>query len=937
MTRTMVAIDLETTGLDPSSDAIIEIGAVKFSGNEEIDTFDELINPGRNIPPYVIQLTSINNEMVSKAPSIYAKISELEQFVGNAPIVGHNIQFDLKFLSEYKLFQNNNRIDTMHLAACVLPSAARYSLGSLAMHLEIELPATHRALADAKVTWAIYTKMMSMAKDIPSNIVMELLRLSRMNKDVEWGAQLPLTDLLDEPQKQVSRRTQENRNLYNFDELSPESESLSPRDDDNREELDIPALEAMFSSNGLLSKSKDLKNFEYRAGQVAMMTNVAKALSHPRHLLAEAGTGIGKSLAYLVPAIQWAYTNDERVVVSTNTINLQDQLINKDVPILSEVLDMEFRAVVQKGRGNYICPRRFDKLRERGPNNATEMNVLAKLLVWLTKSKTGDRSEINLSGEGELAVWRQIYAEDEKCTGQRCSKDELSGGCPVYRARRAAESAHLVVVNHALLLADVASERRVLPEYKYLIIDEAHHLEDATTMGLSFAARQTDFERLLNNLGSSKSGLLKQLVTRASKRSINQQQIKMDIDEISDSIANVLVHSASFFKALQTFSQYQGSNRNGPYDRRILIKAESRNSSEWASVELVWENLHNTLVTTIDRLIGIRDMVGRDNDEDEEVQSNIVSIIGKLTDFDTRVNGLVTEAQDDQIFWIHLSNDGNMLAIRSAPLNVGPLVQEHLWYEKNAVIMTSATLTTNGGQFSFIRDRLYAEDADEVAIDSPFDYKKSTLLCIPSDVAEPPNKERYQKDLENGIVELCKATNGRALILFTSHAQLRDTAYAIRGKLEKEGVTVYDQAGSASRHQMLTSFKNADKAVLLGTQSFWEGIDVAGASLSVVVIARLPFDVPSDPIIQSRSAAVEQDGQINAFFDYLVPKAIIRFRQGFGRLIRSKKDRGLIVVFDRRVVTKSYGRTFLESLPECKEWRGNLSDLPKTAAMWLNK
>ena len=251
--------------------------------------------------------------------------------------------------------------------------------------------------------------------------------------------------------------------------------------------------------------------------------------------------------------------------------------------------------------------------------------------------------------------------------------------------------------------------------------------------------------------------------------------------------------------------------------------------------------------------------------------------------------------------------------------------------------MTSATLTTADGDFNYIRDRLHAEDADEVRIGSPFDYKKSTLLCIPDDVAEPPNKERYQKNLEEGLIELCKATSGRALVLFTSHSQLRDTAHAIRGPLEREGVMVYDQSSSASRHQLLTSFRNADKAVLLGAQSFWEGVDVSGSALSVVVIARLPFDVPSDPVIQARSAVVEEDGRINAFFDYLVPKAIIRFKQGFGRLIRSKNDCGLIVVFDRRIDTKSYGKLFLESLPDCKEWRGHLSDLPDVAATWINE
>ena len=921
----MVALDLETTGLNSSSDEIIEIGAVRFRGDRIEAEFETLINPGRKISRYVTQLTSITNEMVSTAPPAHEQILELKQFVGNDPIVGHNIEFDVSFLGKYGILQTNSRVDTMHLAACVLPSAARYSLGSLATKLEVDLPATHRALDDAKVTFEIYTKMMTLAKDIPIDTIMELVRLSQ---GIEWGAKLPLKSLL----KEFSRDAAETVELYNFDELAPEDEALQPRDENIP--LDIPTLENLFSSDGVLSET--LQNYEYRVEQVEMMRNVAQALSHPRHLLAEAGTGTGKSLAYLIPAIQWACTNGHRVLVSTNTINLQDQLISKDIPVLREVLDVSFRAVLLKGRGNYICPRRFDILRRRKSRNTTEMNVLAKLLTWLTTSKSGDRSEVTLSGAGEHAVWRQISAEDENCTHGRCAT-EISGGCPVYRARRAAESAHLIIVNHALLLADVATERRILPEYKYLIIDEAHHLEDATTMGLSFAARQSDFERLLNNLGNPSRGLLKQVMKRASKESIRKQQIEMDVSDTYDSIATVLVHSESFFKALQRFALNQEIRSKGSYDIRLLVKSTSRNSPEWAEVEISWENLHNTLNSAIGRLKVTRDSIGLETGNDEELQSNIGSIVGKLIDFDTRVHSLVTELQEDQIFWVHTSNDGNMLAIRSAPLDVGPLVKENLWYEKNAVIMTSATLTTTDGDFNYIRERLHAEDADEIAIGSPFDYDKSTLLCIPNDVAEPPNKERYQKNLEESLIDLCQATSGRALILFTSHSQLRDTAHAIRGPLERAGIMVYDQSSSASRHQLLTSFRNTEKAVLLGAQSFWEGVDVAGSALSLVVIARLPFDVPSDPIIQARSAVVEKDGHINAFFDYLVPKAIIRFRQGFGRLIRSKNDCGLVVVFDRRIDTKSYGKLFLESLPNCKMWRGHLSDLPDVAANWIDE
>ena len=924
MSTMMVALDLETTGLDPKVDQIIEIGAVRFTEDGIDDEFQTLINPGRAISHHVTQLTSITNAMVHDAPKITDKLEELKSFVGSCPIVGHNIGFDISFLTKFNVLQNNPRVDTMHLASFVLPSVARYSLGSLVTSLEAKTLANHRALDDAKSTYAIYSKMVELLKDIPISVIDQLLKYSQ---NIDWGAKLPLERFVHQNLSDKHSLEQ----LYNFDGFFAEGESLNPKDD--IEPLNVNYLEHLFSKKGSLSET--LHNFEYRIEQVEMVKNISEALSHPRHLLIEAGTGTGKSLAYLIPAIQWAYQNGQRVLVSTNTINLQDQLIKKDIPVIRQVLDCSFQAVQLKGRSNYICPRRFDVFRKKGPRNITEMNVLAKLLNWLTVSATGDRSEITLSGLGENAVWMQVSAEDDGCTQGRCAT-EISGGCPIYRARRAAESAHLIVVNHALLLADVASESRILPEYNYLIVDEAHHFEDATTMGLSFVARQKDFERLLKSVGSVNNGMLKHAKKYIVDKFQDDSTIKKAIDEIASSIGAVLIHSESFFQALSIFVMNQDQNNYGEYDKKLLIVKKSRESQEWSDVLVSWDNLHNTLIAAIKRLKSIQDKLHDPLDQKENLQSEFVSIVGKLIDFDTNVSSLVYDDHGDNICWIQMSRDKQSLDLRSAPLNVGPLVQQYLWYEKQSVVMTSATLTTNKGNFDYIKERLYAEDADEIVIGSPFDYKQSTLLCIPTDIPEPPNRASYQKFLEKGIIDLCSAINGRTLVLFTSHSQLRLTAHAIRSDLESIGITVYDQSGSASRHQLLSSFRTADKAVLLGTQSFWEGVDVLGPDLSAVIIARLPFDVPSDPIIQARSLAVEKQGWINSFVDYLVPKAIIRFRQGFGRLIRSQKDRGLVIVFDRRIDTKSYGKFFLDSLPDCTYWRGNLSDLPRHAVSWIN-
>jgi DNA polymerase-3 subunit epsilon/ATP-dependent DNA helicase DinG len=290
----------------------------------------------------------------------------------------------------------------------------------------------------------------------------------------------------------------------------------------------------------------------------------------------------------------------------------------------------------------------------------------------------------------------------------------------------------------------------------------------------------------------------------------------------------------------------------------------------------------------------------------------------------------VSKPDPKNIYWIEVTGDAEKLSLHVAPLNVGPLIEEHLWNAKDSVILTSATLTT-AHEFDYIKQRLNADSAGELAVGSPFDYQKSTLLYVVNDIPEPTDKHGHQRGLENGLINLCKATRGRAMALFTSHAQMKQTAQAIRGPLERAGIIVYDQTDGSSRHQLLESFRGAEQAVLLGTRSFWEGVDVQGEALSALVIAKLPFDVPSDPIIAARSETFE-----NPFYDYSVPEAILRFRQGFGRLIRSKADRGVVAIFDRRVLTKAYGRQFLDSLPPCTRKDGRMAELPAMAAKWID-
>ncbi|RME88876.1 MAG: hypothetical protein D6770_05940 [Anaerolineae bacterium] len=677
------------------------------------------------------------------------------------------------------------------------------------------------------------------------------------------------------------------------------------------------------------------EHFEYRPEQVEMLRAVAYALSESRHLMVEAGTGVGKSFAYLIPAAYWALQNNTRVVVSTNTINLQDQLIKKDIPDLCAALDLDLRAAVLKGRGNYLCPRRLEIMRRRGPDNADEMRVLAKVLVWLWQGGSGDRHEINLHGPAERQVWHNsLSAEDEACTAETCLK-RTGGLCPFYQARQAAQSAHIVIVNHALLLSDVASGNRVLPEYQYLIVDEAHHLESATTNALSFHVNQADLTRALRFVGGPKSGLLGRLLaeTRPALRPSDFALLQQKVQRATDLAFRLENLGRDFFLTLAEFVAYQREGHSsGNYVWQERILPATRTLPGWSEVEIAWDAADETMRLLLNVLRELyqatADLYAEGLESLEDIIGDLSTSYRRLDEMETNLRALISEPSPAQVYWIEVQPNDNRTSLHAAPLHIGPLIQKYLWHEKESVILTSATLTTYNG-FDYIRNTLSAEEADELALGSPFDYENATLLYLINDIPEP-NTRGYQQAVERGLLNLCRATGGRTLALFTSYAQLRRTAQAISAPLAREDILVLEQGTGASPHSLLETFRGTERAVLLGTRSFWEGVDVPGEALSVLAIIKLPFDVPSDPLIAARSELYE-----NAFYEYYLPEAILKFRQGFGRLIRTQTDRGVVVLFDRRVQTKQYGRFFIESLPRCTLRVGPLAQLPRAAAQWL--
>ena len=952
MNRTYVALDLETTGLDPERDAIIEVGAVRFRTSlrngsiqaQVLDTWSTFVNPGRPIPIQVQQLTGIHQNQVDGAPHFPQVMHELRRFVGQNPVIGHNVQFDLSFLDSHRLPLSNPSFDTFELAGVLVPHADRYSLQKLGRDFDLADVRAHRALEDAMATKDLFVALLTHASELPRPILQEINRLAAKT---DW----PLKDIFRSVERGLARTafsgaigqqlaamldTSEDALGPLFAPVAEDEDELVPAA--RPRALDVDALAAMLEEGGLFSRN--FPGFEHRPQQVEMLRAVADALNGQQHLMVEGGTGTGKSIAYLLPAVAWAHQNGERVVVSTNTINLQDQLFLKDVPDLQKLLPFEFRAVVLKGRSNYLCQRRLAALRQAGVGSPAEMRMLAKILVWVPSTQTGERGELFMPEAAEQALWAKVSSESETCTAERCRYRER-GRCFFYRARRAAERAHLVIVNHALLLSDVAVDRwggRVLPEYRYLIVDEAHHLESSVTRQLSFQADQWAVERLLNELarplgGRRFVGYLSDVLARCRGAIPPEEWGGLDdhVGRLQRRIEASLTSLYAFFSVLSAFLS-EHSSRRGDYDVRLRITSGLRVQPDWGEVEIAWENLAAQLARIdkdLEVLCGaLPELESYDVDDLEGLAQDGVGYLARLRELREQLGGCIFDPDSDAVYWAALSSRDERVTLHSAPLHVGDLVRKHLLHTKKSVILTSATLTTDG-RFDYLRERLQTWDADELTVGSPFDYKSSTLLYLPTDIPEP-NQPYYQKTVEEALIRLCQATEGRALVLFTSYYQLRATARAITRPLADRGVLVYQQGAGTGRAQLLENFRTAPRAVLMGTRSFWEGVDVVGPALSVLVIVRLPFSVPDDPVFAARSETFE-----DPFAEYAVPETILRFRQGFGRLIRTKTDRGVVVVLDKRVLTKSYGPQFLNSLPECTRIRNSLAKLPEAARRWL--
>lgn len=937
MPNTYVAIDIETTGLNPGRDAIIEVAAITFRENTILDEFTSLVYPAQEIPPFITQLTGITQAMVQDAPTMFNVRAKLRPLLGDHILVGHNVGFDLSFLREERLGVGNPRIDTVPLATILVPEAGHYNLEHLVHVLNLPNPhgeQAHRALDDAEQTVELFLALRERALQLSLSQLDELVRAGQR---LSW----PETIFFEEVLAARAKRAFEGKELRHQGRLPrlynpPKLNGRIPVPSEKPRELDIEMVASMIRDGGNFSRL--FPSFEYRPQQEEMLAAVAESFNYGAHVFVEAGTGTGKSIAYLIPAAFWANENGRRVVISTNTINLQDQLIHKDIPELQKALPFELRAAVRKGRSNYLCTRLFQQMRHTGPSNDDEMVLYARILLWLPHTENGDVAELVIRTPGERLAWSRLNAESA-CTGDQCAMEN----CPLHYTKQKAELAHIVIVNHSLLLSDIAQNNHILPQFYDLIVDEAHHLEAAVTDGLSFRADKRFMEAILDEITKPRSGLLNDLQTRAHASLPPELSGRFDdiINQMRREGEDAAMRLEEFFTTLSFFlSEFKG--QASQFATQIRLTQATRTQPGYNEVELSWDNLNNhlkMLANGFQKLaIGMTEIGEHYEIEDgEDLRVALANNGRSLEETRANIDGLIMNPAYEMIYWAELFRD--RISLHAAPLHIGPLVEENIFKKLETVVLTSATMRTADPTnedveptFDYIRDRLHAHEVNDFAVGSPFDYENQTLLYLVTDIPEP-NQPGYQRYVENAIIDVAVALGGRTMVLFTAYSQLSQTAQAIEGVLADAGIATLAQTPGGSRQQLIDQFKQPDaRAVLLGTRSFWEGVDVPGEALQAVLITKLPFDVPSDPIFAARSETFD-----NPFFQYSIPETILRFRQGFGRLNRRTTDEGVVAVLDKRVLTKRYGQLFLDSLPPCTVLRQRSDRLGELTLRWLNR
>lgn len=650
----------------------------------------------------------------------------------------------------------------------------------------------------------------------------------------------------------------------------------------------LQSTENFFGEDSPLAAAKEHggPDYEPRPQQIEMAHRVAMAFEGCHNLCIEAPTGVGKSFAYLVPAVYYSKSNLYPIIISTETISLQEQLINKDIPVIRELLGVEFLAVIAKGRGNYLCKRRLSMVAGNHGQDYLPIESLrpqVEDIAIMAESIThGTRTDLDMDIDNR--VWDSICCEIGNCTGPKCS---FYRNCFYWKERRTWEKADIIIANHALLFTDQKiktyeeAESSLLPPYGAVVFDEAHTLEDCAANHLGLRVTSGSVKYLLNKLFDPERQ--RGILMRSGEDCLEMRAI----------VAETHAAAEKFFNSINDVMLNKRKDEIRIFEPNFVAD----------SISVSVANLEKVL----------RDYIRLQ--EDDDYKQELMSILQKCEGVYSELFDFINMERENHVYWIEKRGDRANIILNAAPLNVNSLLQDLMFSKDFPVVLTSATLSVDG-KLDYFRDRTGFMNGAEVTLGTPFDYRNQVVIYA-SRTLPMPNEEKYESAIRTQIRNFIEVTNGKAFVLFTSYYLLRQTADAMRSFFEDKGFTLLVQGEGKNRTAMLNEFREDLTSVIFGTSSFWMGVDVPGESLSNVIITKLPFAVPTHPLIQARAEKIEEGGK-SSFMHYQLPEAVLKFKQGTGRLIRSKQDSGIIVVLDSRIINKNYGRMFLNSIPECQ-------------------
>lgn len=913
-----VVIDLETTGTSPQKgEKIIQFAAVVIEGGKITDQYSTFVNPNMEIPFFIEELTGISDKDVIRAPVFQEIAPKVAEMLEGAYFVAHNAFFDLAFLQEELFLAGFPRfygpvLDTVEMARVVYPKADSYKLSELALYLNLEHLRPHRADWDAFVTAQIFLKIVSRLKTLPLETLGQLLKLSR---SLKTDFSFFLDHLLEE--MKIGSQSPNQWEIIRGLAIKKVSE--------NREEKNASLpfyAESEEEKTRLFQQA--FSDYEKRDGQFQMMDAVFQSFSEKEHALIEAGTGIGKSLAYLYPAAVFAKMYKEKVVISTYTVYLQEQLLFKDMPILQKMLPFSVKAALLKGRNHYISLAKFEQaLKETDDDNDTAITKM-QILVWLTETESGDRNELNLSSAG-MMFWDKIKSDE-------LSYLENKAWLPYdfyLRARKNAKDAHIIITNHSLLAADIASKQPLLPEYRYCVVDEGHNFEKAVREHSGHSLSNLKMRRIIKQFGIFEQ-----------KQYFRQLLQKEGYEKIPKTLkANNLVLDLSFeieqfFNIVSIAARKKAIKSPASKNRLVSRIKTDEKLKEWEAAKRSGERI-SFLLRDINQFIQQyfveTEKRGSElTDKERKILEELHSYCSDLADLRESIKKIFFSPEDGFITWIEMN--GKSTAVYSQPVSIGEKLSQAFFKKKNSVVITSATLTAKNS-FDFIRREIGLVDSCRTEIiPSPYRYGEEVQLFIAKDLPEinEVSVDDYAAAIGEHIISIAEVMDGRMLILFTSYEMLQKTYFLLKESPFLEDFHLIGQGvNSGSPMRLVRKFQRHKKSVLLGTSSFWEGIDIPGEDLSCLVIVRLPFSPPNEPYVEGKCEEIKKKGE-NPFYRFSLPEAIIKFKQGVGRLIRSKNDRGFIIIFDKRIATTTYGEAFFRSIPAMSVKQADIGEIVKT-------